>query len=84
MLEEPYEEVISLYYTRDDNVFIDEDGNIVWNIFELITPNDLYLLRRHQEYMVVRHRTLPGVVCELHCPSEDEYYYFRDVCRSYI
>lgn len=77
-------EVVCLFYYPDENVFRDGDfGNIVWNIFEFITPNDLYLLRTQQQFMIVRHRTMPGVLCELHCPSEDEYYYSRDECMDY-
>jgi len=77
-------ESVCLYYNKEDNVFVDEDGYIICNLFELIAPNDLYLFRKHQTYMVVRHRTLPGFICELYCPSiEDENYYFRDPYHDY-
>jgi len=29
---------ICLYYNKEDNVFVDEDGYIVCNLFEVISP----------------------------------------------
>jgi len=75
---------ICLYCNKEDNMFLDEDGDVIDNVFEMITPNDLRLFREYKEYMVVRHRAFHEVICELHYPSvEDENYYFRDVCRDY-
>lgn len=34
-----------IYYDPESNAFYDEDGAQIDNIFELITPNDLYLYR---------------------------------------
>ncbi len=75
-------ESVCLFYCQDENVFMDEDGNLVWDIFTYVTPNDVYLLHEHKEYMVVRHRSKPGVICELHYPLEEEYY-SRDSCTDY-
>ena len=66
-------DVISLYFNEEENVFTDEDGFIVWSIFELITPNDLFLFRKHRDYMTVRHRSLKNVQVELCWPDEDEW-----------
>jgi len=64
------QDAIGIFYDIDENLFIDEDGFIIWSIFELITPNDLYLFRLHQESTVVAHRSWPGVVCELYYPED--------------
>ena len=59
---------VYLFYEKGDNVFLDEDGYIIWDIFSLVTPNDLYLFRLHGEDMCVPHKTLPGVFCHLYHP----------------
>lgn len=75
---------ISLYYNKEDNVFVDDDGFIIWNIFNTISLNDLYLFHQVQEDMLVRHRTLPGVTCELCYPIEDRSYIEKDIRHVYI
>jgi hypothetical protein len=74
---------ISLFYNHRNNTFVDDNGFIVWNIFEAITPNDLYLFKHHKEYTIVNHRTLHGVVVELFWPGEDEYYFDPSLCHDY-
>jgi hypothetical protein len=66
------QDAIGLFYDIDKNVFIDEDGFVISGILELITPNDIFLFKHLKEYMVVNHRTLPGVVCELYYPEDDD------------
>ena len=63
--------MIGLFYDRDENVFIDEDGFIVWSIFEAITPNDLFLFKLNKAYMLVQHRTMTKVLVELYYPDDD-------------
>lgn len=36
---------IYLYYYEDENIFVDEYGEIVWDIFYLITPSDMLLFK---------------------------------------
>lgn len=72
LLDLGFEDSIGLFYDRDKNVFIDEDGFIVWSIFEIITPNDLFLFKLNQEYMLVQHRTMPEVLVELYYPDGDD------------
>jgi len=62
---------MALFYDRDRNLFIDEDGFIVYNIFELITPNDFFLFTLGQAYMIAYHREMPGVSVELYYPDDD-------------
>lgn len=75
-LHGPYyaEDRMALYYIKEDNVFMDGEGDVVIDeIFEVIHPNDLYLFKRKKEDMVVRHRTESGVIVELFYPEPDEY-----------
>ena len=37
--------VIHLYYHERENVFTDSEGQIVYDIFTMITPQDLFLFR---------------------------------------
>lgn len=83
LFQDNFVDAIGLFYDRDNNVFIDEDGYIVWNMYEMITPNDMFLFKKKREYMVVNHKTLPGVVCELYYPEEDEYYFDKDPRNDY-
>lgn len=34
-----------IYYYEEENVFTKDDGRVIFNIFDIITPNDLYLFR---------------------------------------
>ena len=70
-MEEGFSDSIGLFYDIDRNVFIDEDGFIIWSIFEIISPNDLFLFKRNQEYMLVRHRSIPELLVELYYPDDD-------------
>jgi len=39
----------SIYYDPKENVMLDEDSNIIYNIFSLITANDLFLFKKNKE-----------------------------------
>ena len=43
----------SIAYDSNDNTLTDEDGNIMYNIFSLITPNVLFLFKKNKEFMCV-------------------------------
>ena len=73
-----FNKAIGLFYDRERNVFVDEGGFIIWRLFELITPNDLYLFRLRQEHMVVNCKSIPGAVVELYWPEEDDEAEFDD------
>ena len=50
---------------------MDEDGALVWDILELITPSDLFLFRKYRSYMLVDHRSRREVFVELYWPEDD-------------
>lgn len=64
-----------LYYYEKDNRMVDEWGNIVHDIYKIITPNDLMMFKKKKEYMFVR--GVQGEYVELIYPSfPNEYYVF--------
>lgn len=44
----------TLYYDIDLNVMMDEDCFPIFNIFSIISPNDLYLFKKNKESVEVR------------------------------
>lgn len=57
----------TFYYDRDENYLFDEFDNVVYNIYNYITPNDFMLFKVKQEDMIVRTRR--GLVIELLYPE---------------
>lgn len=43
----------TIYYDIEANVMYDEYGKIMYNIFSLVSPNDLYLFKRNKKTMDV-------------------------------
>ena len=78
-----FTDTINLFYDPRCNHFENEDGEIVFDIFEIVTPNDTYLFRgqhaRLNDYMIVPHRYEKGVGVELHYPTEGDCSY----CDNY-
>lgn len=72
LLDLECEYTVGLFYVKEWNVFMDEGGFIVWNIFEIITPNDLFLFKKYKEYMIIPHCTEPGVLVELFWPDDED------------
>lgn len=67
--------VYSLFYDADHNWFVDEDGEIVYNMYQYITPNDLYLFKRSKCYMVFPFVQEKGVSIELYYPNGEVGFY---------
>ena len=44
---------VVLHYDSEENVMKDTNGYIIFNIFKLITSNDLYLFKRNMKNMFV-------------------------------
>jgi hypothetical protein len=69
----PYEEDIGLFYNLDDNIFTDEDGFEVVDIFSIIHPNFVYLFKTKKEDMVVY--GVDGQIVELFYPDPEDKIY---------
>lgn len=70
--DKEYDDVVQLYYYPIDNVFVDGGGFQVFDIFTMITPNDLFLFKYHKHYMIFPHATIPGVAVEMIWPDDCE------------
>jgi hypothetical protein len=57
--------VRQLFYLLEDNVFVNEFGIVVFNIFDYITPNELMLFKATKEYTQIPSRN--GFMIELLC-----------------
>lgn len=75
-----FEELVQLYYYPNDNLFVSDGGFAVFNIFTLITPNDLYLFTHNKEYMLVQSRSDRHLGVELFWPDDDEMEYIDNCC----
>jgi hypothetical protein len=64
------ENITLLFYDQVGNVMIDPDGYIVTNIYDIITPNDLFLFKSKKEDLMVRGKS--GGYVELIWPEHDE------------
>lgn len=52
-----------IYYSIDENLFVDENCNIIYNIYTMITPSDLFTFRNdfsHNSFPMV---TGPDGIC---------------------
>jgi hypothetical protein len=64
-------DAVGLFYDAERNCFVDEDGFVIWSIFEIISPNDLYLFKEKREYFLIPHRNFPELMVELYYPEDD-------------
>jgi hypothetical protein len=66
------------YYDKGRNIFTDGEGSVIWNIFDTVSPNMLYLFKRKKEDMLVR--AFDGGTVGLVWPenNEDDCYYDDD------
>lgn len=59
---------ITLYYNKEENRFVDEDGYIIYHIFGIVTPNDIYMFKKNKEYMLLK--GVHGEMVELVWPDD--------------
>jgi hypothetical protein len=65
------ETTISLFYNIHENYFVNEDGDVIDDsIYEIVSPDYLYLFYQGGEDMYVPHQTMKGVVVELFFPTD--------------
>ncbi len=60
-----YTKLIRILYDRCLNMFYDIAGRRITNVFELITPNDLYLYRHDPGNSIFPHISEPHTMCEI-------------------
>lgn len=42
-----------IFYYEHYNLFLDEDAYIIYDIYNVITPNDVFLFKRNKKNMIV-------------------------------
>lgn len=57
--------VIPIFYFPEDNRFIDVFGEVIYNVFEMITPNDLYLFQNDPDQKEFRHRSIKDAIVQI-------------------
>ena len=60
-----YTKLVYIVYQPHVNMFYDYRGKRLSNVFELITPNDLYLYRHDPGNSIFPHRSKPDTLCEI-------------------
>ena len=60
-----FNKLIRILYDRCLNMFYDIAGRRITNVFELITPNDLYLYRNDPGNSIFAHVSEPHTMCEI-------------------
>lgn len=76
-----YDEVFAIFYDADNNYFVDEDGYIIYDIFNIITSNDVFLFKQHKEYRLVPYVLDKSIGVEIFFP-DGEYGGFPDIVES--
>lgn len=69
-------DILFVFHDEVENQFYDVCGQLVHNIYEIITPNDLFLYRydsRHNKF----NTPFPGVMCKI-CTMQEGQEYFWD------
>lgn len=69
---EEYEKLY-LYFYEDANVFADEDGYVVYHIFDFITPQNLYLFRHDYGFNVFPMKDDPEILVVLVLVADEMY-----------
>lgn len=66
--------VYQLWYYPEVNYFVDCGGYIIYSIFDIITPNDLFLFKQSKGYMLTK--SIDGKPVELFYPDYIDEDYF--------
>ncbi len=61
-------EIFSIFYHPEFNVFQDQDGDIVFDIFSIISPNRLLLMKKNGGTFYTTHPICKDVICEIVFP----------------
>lgn len=64
------EDIYYLYYDKEENIMIDEDGFVIHQINKLVHPNYMYLFFKNKEDMIVPGNNHP-VTMGLVYPEEE-------------
>jgi hypothetical protein len=60
-----YHAILTVFYNPIENIFYDQCGIRIINIFEIITPNDLFLFKHDNNNCYFRMKDEPYIICEI-------------------
>ena len=60
-----YDAVLYIRWEENENLFYDECGFRINNVFEMITPNDLYLFRHDCNQRCFPYKKDKRILCEI-------------------
>ena len=66
------EEPMKLLYNPQKNIFVDECGFVIYNIYEFVDPNTIFLFKEKKEFMHVEYN---GRSIDLIYDEWDDQYY---------
>lgn len=66
-----YREYIGIFYDCNENYFIDENGEIIYDIFSVISPDSLFLFKSKKKNLVVPCSIDPTTGVEIYFPDEE-------------
>jgi hypothetical protein len=69
-----YDDVFHMYYDSEQNVFYYDGGFIAYDIYAVMTPNEVFLFKHNKEDMIIR--TVSGDIYEI----TYEYAYSDEEC----
>ena len=53
---------VDFYYYPDENIIRDSDGNIIYDIFRFITPNQLLILKDTKQTITIESRKFDAMI----------------------
>ena len=60
-----YVDILYFVYDSTENMFYDQCGFRIVNIFEELTPNDIFLFRSNPGYYLFKKRNFKNVWCKI-------------------
>lgn len=60
-----YLQVLYIYWSEKENIFYDTQGIQIPNIFDMVTPNDIFLFRQDPGYCTFPYRHNNLILCEI-------------------
>lgn len=61
---------IWFFYSKE-NYFVDEMGDVIYDVYRYVPPNIVYLFKRNKEYMLFKNEN--GIMIEMHYLDDDDY-----------
>lgn len=46
-------ETVTIFFLEDENYFVDENGFVLFDIFQILTPNQVYLFKKNKQPIYV-------------------------------